>query len=389
MNKVAICKNIMDAFASSTGLHNAGINVSRYLWTDAFAVCNYLELYRQTTDDHYLHLALKLIDQVHQVLGKYRADDSRVGWISNLSEEEGSEHPAIGGLRIGKNLKERQKDEPFNERLEWKRDGQYFHYLTKWMRALNLTTHYTDDPIYSRWALELARTAHSRFTYTVPGDQPLRMYWKMSTDLSYPLVPSMGQHDPLDALISYLQLQAALETRDDLPSELNLAQEISAMRSVCARQRWATADSLGIGGLLTDACTLLQLLIHKEVGEWKLLSDLLEDATHGLAALVQSNTLDQPAHYRLAFRELGLSIGLHAVEWMQDLMDQHAGLVADQPNLATQINLLSRFLPLIEPLEAYWLRPASQQEKTWLEHENINSVMLATSLASQAYLVLN
>lgn len=34
------------------------------------------------------------------------------------------------------------------------------------------------------------------------------MYWKMSIDLSSPLVPSMGQHDPLDGLITYLQLQA-------------------------------------------------------------------------------------------------------------------------------------------------------------------------------------
>jgi len=34
------------------------------------------------------------------------------------------------------------------------------------------------------------------------------MHWKMSIDLSYVLVPSMGQHDPLDGLVTYCELQA-------------------------------------------------------------------------------------------------------------------------------------------------------------------------------------
>jgi hypothetical protein len=34
-------------------------------------------------------------------------------------------------LRIGKQLAERRPGERFDERLEWERDGQYFHYLTR------------------------------------------------------------------------------------------------------------------------------------------------------------------------------------------------------------------------------------------------------------------
>jgi len=34
------------------------------------------------------------------------------------------------------------------------------------------------------------------------------MYWKMSIDLSYPLVVSMGHQAPLDGFITYNQLQA-------------------------------------------------------------------------------------------------------------------------------------------------------------------------------------
>ena len=66
----------------------------------------------------------------------------------------------------------------------------------------------TGDFTYNRWAVELAKTAHARFVYTPSSGKQKRMYWKMSIDLSYPLVPSMGLHDPLDGLITYSQLQA-------------------------------------------------------------------------------------------------------------------------------------------------------------------------------------
>jgi hypothetical protein len=79
--------------------------------------------------------------------------------ISSFDENVGEAHPTIEGLRIGKKLNERKSDEPYDERLEWEQDGQYFHYLTKWMHALNRTTEVTGDLRYNRWALELAKTA--------------------------------------------------------------------------------------------------------------------------------------------------------------------------------------------------------------------------------------
>ena len=48
---------------------------------------------RVTGEERYTVLALRLIDQVHQVLGTHRADDPRSGWISELSEKEGAAHP--------------------------------------------------------------------------------------------------------------------------------------------------------------------------------------------------------------------------------------------------------------------------------------------------------
>jgi hypothetical protein len=134
---------IMTEFARNTGLSPVKKSPKRYLWTDAFAVCNFLELYRQTNEERYRDLALHLVDQVHDVLGRHRDDDRRKGWISGLSEQEGREHPTRGGLRIGKNLNERKPEEPYDDRLEWDQDGQYFHYLTKWMHALNRVSRVT------------------------------------------------------------------------------------------------------------------------------------------------------------------------------------------------------------------------------------------------------
>ncbi|HEB81676.1 MAG TPA: hypothetical protein ENJ11_02310, partial [Gammaproteobacteria bacterium] len=165
---------IMREFAEETGLTGAS-PPRRYLWTDAFAVCNYLELYRQSDNRDYLELALKLVDQVHHVLGKSRDGKS---WLSGLDNKEAERHPTAGGLRIGKKLAERRPDEAFDEQLEWDRDGQHFHYLTKWMHALNRVSRVTDKGIYNQWAIELAQVAHGAFTYQPAGSQVKRMVWK-------------------------------------------------------------------------------------------------------------------------------------------------------------------------------------------------------------------
>ena len=60
---------LMLRFEERTGLRSARPQ-QRYLWTDAFAVCNFVGLARATGDGHYLGLALALVDRVHDVLGK-------------------------------------------------------------------------------------------------------------------------------------------------------------------------------------------------------------------------------------------------------------------------------------------------------------------------------
>jgi hypothetical protein len=388
MQQTVSLRSIMNEFASSTGLSDASREPSRYLWTDAFAVCNYLELYRQTAEQHYMQLTLKLVDQVHITLGKHRMDSERSGWLSGLDEEQARLHPTRGGLRIGKQLHERQPDEPLDERLEWERDGQYFHYLTKWMHALNAVSRATGKSIYNQWALELASVVHAAFTYTPPMAGMKRMYWKMSIDLSRPLVDSMGHHDPLDGLITYQQLEVTAKQFAETPAELSLKAEIEDMTAMCAAGNWSTEDPLGIGGLLTDAYKLVQLIDTHHLHETARLESVLHDIEIGLQAFVMHNPLNLPAEHRLAFRELGLAIGLHTIDKMQKTIAQHPGSFINVDQLSTTLTNLSRFYPVHELIKDFWLDAGHQSVSAWQEHADINNVMLATCLAPDGYLEL-
>jgi hypothetical protein len=386
---VSTVRDIMMEFAGLTGLMPVSPTPRRYLWTDAFAVCTFLELHRQTGDEEYKHLALNLVDQVHHVLGRHREDDKRKGWISGLSEEEGERHPTAGGLRIGKGMKERNPREPYDERLEWDRDGQYYHYLTKWMHALNRVSRVTGNPTYNGWAIELAKTAHSRFAYLPSRVSTKRMYWKMSIDLSRPLVPSMGQHDPLDGLITYRQLQATAMRDNKGTAVQDLLSEIADMAQICEGKTWGTDDPLGIGGLLCDAYRIARLSVDQGSEEKDLLVTLLDSSLRGLGHFARGSLLMSPADYRLAFRELGLSIGLRAVQRLQGLIESHRELFGKVHPVHTKIKSLMRYLPLCEGMEKFWLDPASTENDTWRGHREINMVMLATSLAPDGFLTIS
>lgn len=383
-NSLATVQKFMAEFADKTGLSPVSRSPKRYLWTDAFAVCNFLELFQRTGEKRNRKLALLLVDQVHAVLGRHREDDRRTGWISGLDEEDGRLHPTRGGLRIGKGLNERQPLERYDEQLEWDRDGQYYHYLTKWMHALYRVSRDTGDTTYNEWAIELAKTAHSRFTYVSSTDGRKYMYWKMSIDLKRPLVPSMGQHDPLDGFITYNELQMHAEGN----KSADLLEEIEDMASICKGKNWATDDPLGTGGLLADAYRLAQMMDSGYLEQGDLLLDLLKSSLTGLQSLVKNDSLSLPAEYRLAFRELGLCIGLHGIERLQGLLEKSPRLLTACPQLSQYLTLLAQYKPLTELIESFWLEPDHRQTASWTDHDDINKVMLATSLLPDDYLHL-
>jgi hypothetical protein len=388
MDNVSIATKIMTEFARSTGLSTPGVPARRYLWTDAFAVCNFLELHVRTGNKEWLQRALDLVDQVHHVLGRHREDDARTGWISQLTDEEGERHPTRGGLRIGKPMNERGENDAFDEQEEWNRDGQYYHYLTKWMHALDRVALFTGEAVYNLWAVELARAAHAAFVHPVqPGMK--RMHWKMSIDLSTPLVASMGLHDPLDGLLTYTQLQETARQFSE-SGEPCLDSEIADMEKICQGKSWTTDDPLGLGGLLTDAYRIMQLKRKHGSAQTDLLMDVLSSSAAGLNALASDDRIWKlPADYRLPFRELGLAIGLHAVERMWQTITQHPDSLPEFEQVRMHIDQLGGYICLSERIESFWLEPAHNEVRTWTEHLDINSVMLATSLAPDAYLELS
>jgi hypothetical protein len=375
-------------FAQKTGLAPGSGSPVRYLWTDAYAVCNFLELHRRTNDGNYLQLAVDLVGQVHETLGRHRQDDSREGWISGMSEREGRLHPTAGGLRIGKTLPDRRRHEPADADLEWDRDGQYFHYLTKWMHALRQVQIATGDWKYVRWARELAKAACEAFARRANSGTVTGLYWKMNVDLTYPVVPSMGHHDPLDGYVTLLEIDQSLPQADRGQPALDLSNELSIFKQLCIGRDWATDDALGIGGLLFDAYRLIQL----SPGDDRefvnaMLTSLLEASHTGLRHFLNGDTLQENAAQRLAFRELGLSIGVHAIPLILKRLGQSGGVELSSCTKPMIVDL-EHVVQLTDAIEDFWLHPAHRQPRSWQDHENINMVMLASSLMPDGVLRL-
>jgi hypothetical protein len=364
--RLRIARKLMDDFAQRTGLTGkAGHIGERYLWTDAFAVQTFFRLAHASANDVYRTLSLKLIEEVHEQLGRFHAMDLRKGRISGLPEEQGQKHPTAGGLRIGKKLPERRHDEPLNDQLEWERDGQYFHYLTRWMQALLDSEQETHEKRYAIWAAELLQAA-GKFIYKT-GSQ-VRMYWKMSTDLSRPLIKSMGAHDPLEGLIY------AVSILERVPEKASQIQPIiQHLKDCCAGLDWSTTDPLGIGGLLLNIARLADLRIkHVDLPECTRPEKVFTDSLHGLEAYSQIYNPHLQARQRLAFRECGLSLGLRVL----------MGLKEKALKAGLNLKKFDQFVFLADEIEEFWMNPQNQNSLSWTEHLNINAVTLAASLAA-------
>ena len=210
----------------------------------------------------------------------------------------------------------------------------------------------------------------------------------MSIDLSRPQVNSMGLHDPLDGLITFLEIRERSPVRQKLqPHSLDAA--ISDLTDMCLGVNWTTHDPLGLGGLLADAWRLAQLYSDNTAsGLSELLEDMLDAALVGLSIFIQEDSTNRTAASRLAFRELGLSIGLQAVGRLESLVAGSPNLFSNRSRLGSLLDALQQYLPLLEKIEQFWLDSNNREVPAWQDHAEINMVMLATSLAPEGYLDL-
>ncbi|KAJ5678965.1 hypothetical protein N7462_007209 [Penicillium macrosclerotiorum] len=269
----------------------SGGHRGRYLWTDAFGVINLLTMHQEyrraggeaLNDDRYLKLAHQLINTVHNILGWTRDGQSRLPGATDSN-------PLGGGLRIGKT------DEHGSDC-----DGQYHHYLTLWMFALNRMAKASGDIKYNEQAVALAHAIHPKFCVDRSKRYP-RTIWKMSMDLSTPLVPTEGNLDPIDGYVTFRLLQA---TAMDAGEGEILAEEISDYKRIMERRgpHFPSSDTLDLGMTFWTA--------HWFAKREKWASDLAENCFEQLYNLFEINQyLERNIKFRLAFREFGTCLGL-------------------------------------------------------------------------------
>jgi len=56
--------------------------------------------------------------------------------------------------------------------------------------------------------------------------------------------------------------------------------------------------------------------------------------------------------------------------------------------LHSRIETVMRYAPLIEVIENFWLEATNREASSWTEHQDINMVMLATSLSPDGFLTI-
>eukprot|EP01084_Bolivina_argentea_P263938 446924_1 len=266
----------------------------RYLWTDAFGVVNYLTLYVYTKNEQYLNQALILVDEVHNTLGKTRDYKKRLG-------NSTTDHPILNGLRIGKIGDE-------SETMDG--DGQYFHYNTKWLFALNRVSLITGDLKYNKWAIEMAKNIFPKFVDYKTNKKRPRMYWKLNINLDKILVNSEGNLDPLDGYITYKLLQELNNDKSD--NIIDLTEEISIFKQMIDRKvpYYDSSDTLDLG----EACWISHWYLNEEQWAKRIALKSLEN----LNQLNLKGQFDQPSYYRLAFREFGTTLGTQCLYYNSD-----------------------------------------------------------------------
>ncbi|KAK4123245.1 hypothetical protein N657DRAFT_645995 [Parathielavia appendiculata] len=262
----------------------AGGHRGRYLWTDAFGVVNFITLSKETSSPIYLTLAKQLVETVHNVLGYTRDGTTR---LPRATDDE----PLVGGLRIGK-LASHGADG----------DGQYHHYLTLWMFALNRLAVATGEREYNQLAVQLAKAVHPHFVVRRDGEA-VRMAWKISTDMETVLVPSEGHLDAATGFVVYRLLQRTVDDMRGPPGLLR--REIADYQQLMSRggRLQASRDPLDLGMGLWMCHFFKNEDWARALGSQSIeMARTMLDKKTGL--------MTRDASRRLAFREFGACLGL-------------------------------------------------------------------------------
>ena len=356
----------MMRFAERTGLVS-GRSPMRYLWTDAFAVCNFLGLARATGEARYTRarapagrpgargartvpgrrFAHRVAERARRGGGRGPIPRAAACASARSSPSAGPANRSTSGSS-GTGTASTSTTSP---------SGCTPSIRCRARRGSRASTS-------GRGSWPRRPTAPSPTDASGPGGR--RLVWKMSIDLSRPLVPSMGQHDPLDGLITCAQLQT---TASMLPSDTARAGPRRGGRRLRDHDRGARLVDPGParprrshdGRLSRRAADA-----SRGLPDGELLDTLLAVALEGLPHYARQGDLRLPVSSRLAFRELGLAIGLRAIE------------------LVERDQALTRYsLARLGDRSPSGSIPSTRPPGSWAEHRDINEVMLATSLVPE------
>lgn len=335
----------------------------RYLWTDAFAVLAYTSLAerlqekqehtpspQQDSSDKYRQAAHKLVDVVHQCLGTPASITSS----KNMSKMRVDDSSPTGyvGLRIGKT-----ESRPVTD-YGMRYDGQYWHYIDKWLLALARLGRVADG-------IGIAKSCFPYFYDDNSAGGGGGMRWKLSVDATPP--PDLERAYPNDDTLTALIVFSILEQQqrrllmnvknnsganDSDKKKLvssSLENEITTLQSSLQGYKpRVTDDPLGWG--------------------MEAIFDQFIDGHPRRQALVslQSSAL-HPSHlYSLPFRSYGALMGARTMIKKTD--DGQADGINTNVDQLTQLSIQYQQTVIA----------SSKQEEE--EHSSINRVMLAMCL---------
>ncbi|KAL1660949.1 hypothetical protein GGF50DRAFT_118439 [Schizophyllum commune] len=155
---------------------------------------------------------------------------------------------------------------------------------------------------------------------------------------------------------------------------------------MCAKGISPTEDSLEIDGPLLDASRLAQLVARGDAAAEPTLLTVVSVANASLG-LYDKDELSYPAHARLAFRELGIVTALRAVWQIGRQLDGNGQTrLRNRERLLRALEKLESYEDLADRIEKSWMKEENRMAKSWAGHEDINAVMLVTTLAPDAFL---
>ena len=216
----------------------------RYLWTDAFGVLAYTTIAQEyqkqgNTNEYqkYKQAAETLIATVHQCLGTPRSSSSK---SDDQMQRDPKSPTGFVGLRIGKT--ESKKITDYGMRY----DGQYWHYVDKWLLALARSGHVQEG-------IQIAKSCFPYFFDAGPDGSGHAggIRWKLSVDATPPssLQRANASDDTLTALIVFSILESHRSAASsNPPDEESLSDEIHLLKqSLKGYRPRVTSDPLGWG----------------------------------------------------------------------------------------------------------------------------------------------